>query len=105
MSDKQFAVVGKVDDLPAGERLWHEFEYETIVVFNIDGSYYAIDDICTHDNGPLADGPVVDMCVMCPRHGAKFDLRTGAATFPAVKPVKTYEVRLENGNILVEVPE
>ena len=74
-----------------------------VAVFNVGGEFFAIDDVCTHDGGGLAGGAVEDHQVICPRHGARFDVRTGAAlTMPAVEPAPTYEVRIENGDVLVE---
>ena len=68
-------------------------------------SFYAIEDQCTHDGGPLGEGKLDGATgqIVCPRHGARFDLRTGAAlTLPAIEPVPVYEVRIEGGDILVE---
>lgn len=103
---KKFVKVASVSDLRPGERLWYDFPYETVVVFNVDGNYYAIADICTHDGGPLADGELEGCEIICPRHGARFDIRTGEAlTMPAVVDVDSYEVRVEGDDILVEAPE
>ena len=71
-----------------------------IAVFNIDGAYYAIEDVCTHDGGELAGGPIDGFEVECLRHGARFDLRTGAATCPpAYQPTVTFPVKLEDGAV------
>lgn len=78
-----------------------------IAVFNADGELYAIEDRCTHDDGPLADGDFdPDSCIVsCPRHGAQFDVRTGKAlTLPAYIPVDTFPVRVVDGVVRVEVP-
>ena len=75
-----------------------------IVVVNLDGQFYAVEDVCTHDGGPLGEGKLDGCELICPRHGARFDVRTGAATrMPAIEPVPTYEVRVEDGDVLVEV--
>ena len=69
-----------------------------IAVFNIDGAYYAIEDVCTHDGGELAGGPVDGFEIECLRHGARFDLRTGAARCPpAYTPTVVFPVKLEDG--------
>ena len=69
-----------------------------IAVFNIDGAYYAIEDVCTHDGGELAGGPVDGFEIECLRHGARFDLRTGAALCPpAYTPTVVFPVKLEGG--------
>jgi 3-phenylpropionate/trans-cinnamate dioxygenase ferredoxin subunit len=81
--------------MPRGER---------IALANVDGEYYAIDDVCTHDGGPLDQGEVFGDQIECPRHGARYDVRTGKAlTLPAIFPVKTYPVRVEGKDILLEL--
>lgn len=71
---------------------------------NVDGDIYAIEDVCTHDGGELDQGWLEGCRIMCPRHGAFFDVTTGAAlTLPAVMPVATFKVRLEGNDIFVEV--
>lgn len=75
-------------------------------VFNVGGTLYAIEDVCTHDGAELAGGPIVGDQVICPRHGARFCLRTGRAlTPPAYAPVQTFPVRVANGRIEVELPD
>jgi 3-phenylpropionate/trans-cinnamate dioxygenase ferredoxin subunit len=75
-----------------------------VAVFNVDGEFFAIDDLCTHDGGGLAGGRLEDHQVICPRHGARFCLRTGAAlTPPAYEAVRHYETRVTDG--VVEVQE
>lgn len=102
----EFVKVAKVDDVPPGERLWIEFEEETVVLFNVDGRFYCIADLCTHDGGPLEDGQLEGYEVECPRHGARFDVRTGAALcLPAVTPVPTFEVKVVGEDILIEDPD
>jgi 3-phenylpropionate/trans-cinnamate dioxygenase ferredoxin subunit len=91
-----------VASLPAGDYAQTEVDGVIVAVFNIDGSYYAIEDVCTHDGGGLTGGAVEGCEVICPRHGAKFCLRTGAAlTPPAYEPVRTYETRVHGGMIEV----
>lgn len=69
-----------------------------IAVFNVDGTFYAIEDICPHDGGELAGGVVDGFEVECPRHGARFDLRTGAVLCPpAYEPVASFPVKVEHG--------
>ena len=73
-----------------------------IAVFNIDGRYYAIEDVCTHDGGELASGLLEGDEIACPRHGARFCVRTGEAlTAPAYEPTATFPVRVENGVVQV----
>lgn len=102
----EFVKVARVGDLAPGQRLWLEFEEETVVLFNINGTYYCIADVCTHDGGPLEDGELEAYEVECPRHGARFDVRTGAALcLPAVTPVPTFEVKVEGDDIYIEDPD
>ncbi len=73
-----------------------------IAVFDVDGELYAIEDVCTHDGGTLTGGPVEGDEIVCPRHGARFCIRNGAAlTPPAFEPTATFPVRVEDGVILV----
>jgi 3-phenylpropionate/trans-cinnamate dioxygenase ferredoxin subunit len=101
----KFVKVATVGEIEPGRCKLIEFEYETVAVFFVEGEYYAIADVCTHDGGPLVEGVVFDCRVECPRHGATFNLKTGEPTMPAVVPVPTYAVRIEGDDILVEKPE
>lgn len=103
-SKVDFVEVGPAD-LPNGERLFVEIDGKPMVVFNIAGTYFAIGDVCTHDDGPLGDGDLEDHTIVCPRHGAEFDVRTGKATsMPAVVDIPAYPVRVVDGQIWVGVP-
>ena len=103
-SKVDFVEIGPAD-LPNGERLFVEIADKPIVVFNIGGRYYAIRDVCTHDDGPLGDGELEDFTVVCPRHGGEFDVRTGKASMlPAVVDIPAYPVRVVNGNIELGIP-
>ena len=73
-----------------------------VAVCNVGGTFFAIDDLCTHDGGALDQGELDGEEIECPRHGARFDVRTGAATqLPAFEPVETHAVRVEGDDILV----
>jgi 3-phenylpropionate/trans-cinnamate dioxygenase ferredoxin subunit len=75
-----------------------------IAVCNVDGTFYAIDDVCTHDGGPLDQGQLEGIEIECPRHGARFDVTTGKVlALPAVMPVQTYPVQVEGDEIRVQV--
>lgn len=77
---------------------------QSIALAFVGGQYFAIEDLCTHDGGPLGEGELIEYCVECPRHGARFDIRTGAAvTFPAVVPVKSFPVKVDGTDILVQL--
>ena|SRR5215210_4308500 len=99
-------VVCPVEDLPPGEmKLVHAGEI-SVGVYNCDGSFYALEDRCSHDDGPLVEGDwEPDECVVvCPRHGSRFDIETGRAlTLPAYLPVETFPVKVEDGLVKVSV--
>ncbi len=99
-----FVKVGKVEDVPAGTAKVYEVEDRAIAVCNVDGTLYAIDDICSHDEAPLAQGYLSGFEIECPRHGACFDVRTGDVTaLPAVVPIDTFPVRVEGVDIELDV--
>ncbi len=96
--------VAKVADTPPGTISVHEADGVRIALCNVNGRFYAIDDVCTHDGGPLDQGELDGELVECPRHGAKFDVTTGrAVVLPAVRPVKTYPVTVDGEDVLVDV--
>ena len=94
-SQYQYYRLGSIEEIPPGERVFIEIGDIPIVVFNVGGNFYAIGDVCTHDGGPLGDGDLEDHQVICPRHGARFDIRTGEAlTLPAVVATPWYPTRV-----------
>ena len=98
--------IGSVSELPPGSMKLVEWEDLEIGVFNCNGEIYAIEDRCSHDNGPLIEGELDqgDCTVECPRHGSRFDLRTGKPlTLPAYVPVETFPVTIEDDTIKLEV--
>lgn len=102
----RFVKVGRVSDVPDGRPEIFDVDDRKIAVYRLDGAYFAIEDLCTHDGGPLAEGEVEDDVVVCPRHGARFSIRTGAAlSFPAVTPVDTFPVRVDGEELWVGLPE
>jgi 3-phenylpropionate/trans-cinnamate dioxygenase ferredoxin subunit len=101
----EFISIGPASDLPNGERLFVEIDGRPIVVFNLGEQLYAIGDVCSHDDGPLGDGKLEDGKVICPRHGARFDLHTGKAlSLPAVVDIPAYPVRIVRGEIEIGIP-
>jgi 3-phenylpropionate/trans-cinnamate dioxygenase ferredoxin component len=97
-----WVTVAPVGDLKPGTRQVVDVDGSQIVVFNLDGKYYAIEDVCTHDGGQLTGGEVEGDQIICPRHGARFCIRTGAAlTAPAYEATATFPVRIENGVVQV----
>ena len=104
MSD--FISVAKVSEIPDPGSLLVEVDERLIALIHAAGHFYALDDVCTHDGGPLSEGPVdpEGRTIACPRHGAKFDLKTGAAlTMPATKPTVAHEVKVEGEQVFVRL--
>ena len=100
MSD--WVAVAKAGELGPGEWRAVEADGTRIAVFNLGGEFFAIEDACTHDGGQLAGGAVDGDEIVCPRHGARFCIRTGAVLAPpAYEPVAKFPVRVENGAIQV----
>ncbi len=103
-SKLEFVEIAPVSELPNGERLFVELGDKPIVIFNIAGQFFAIGDVCSHDDGPLGDGMIEGHNVVCPRHGAEFDVRNGKAMqMPAVVDIPAYPVRVQDGNIFVGI--
>lgn len=101
----EFVDIAPVSELPNGERLFVDLGDKPIVIFNIAGQFFAIGDVCTHDDGPLGDGMLEGFNVVCPRHGAEFDVRTGKVVqMPAVVDIPAYPVRVVDGVLQVGVP-
>jgi 3-phenylpropionate/trans-cinnamate dioxygenase ferredoxin subunit len=94
--------VAKLEELPPGERRIIDVDDVQIAVFNLGGEFYAIEDVCTHDYAPLADAKLDGDEIICPRHGARFCIKTGAVTAPpAYEPVPTFPVRIHEGMVQV----
>ena len=95
--------VGSTSDLASGESRCVRIGDEAIALFNCDGTYYATDDTCTHEEASLSDGWLDGTEISCPLHGAVFDVTTGAVLcLPAIRPLRTYPVRVEGDDIFVE---
>ena len=104
MSD--FVPVAKFSEIPDPGKLLVEAGERLVVLIRAAGHVYALDDICTHDGGPLSEGPLdpEHQTIECPRHGAKFDVKTGAAlTMPATKPTRAHEVKIEGDQVFVRL--
>ena len=97
-----WVAVAKVDELPPGAWRTVDVDGAHIAVFNVGGEFYAIEDVCSHDGGILTGGQVDGDQIVCPRHGARFCIRTGAAlTAPAYEPAARFPVRVEGGEVQV----
>jgi 3-phenylpropionate/trans-cinnamate dioxygenase ferredoxin subunit len=104
----EFVPVANSSEIPDPGRLLVEVDERMVVVIHAAGHFYALDDVCTHDGGPLSEGPVDAAAgtIACPRHGAKFDVATGAAlTMPATQPTVAHEVKIEDGQVFVRLRE
>ncbi len=99
-----FVRVARASDIPDPGKQIVEVDDRLVVVFHVAGQFYALDDVCTHDGGPLGEGQLEGFCIACPRHGAKFDIRDGRAlTMPATRPTVAHEVKVEGGDVLVRL--
>ena len=99
-----FVRVATVGELPDPGATVVEVDGDLIALFHVEGAYHALDDVCTHDGGPLASGELTGHKVACPRHGAKFDIRTGAAlSMPAVRATRAHDVKVEDGGVWVRL--
>ncbi|MBI2826160.1 MAG: non-heme iron oxygenase ferredoxin subunit [Planctomycetia bacterium] len=102
MSD--FVRVAKVSDIPDPGKQIFEVDDRLVVVFHVGGRFWALDDVCTHDGGPLGEGTLDGYQIACPRHGAKFDIRDGRAlTMPATRATVAHEVKVEGDAVMVKV--
>lgn len=105
-SKLDFIEIAPASELPSGQRLFVDVGDRPIVIFNIAGQFFAIGDVCTHDDGPLGDGDIEGFNIVCPRHGAEFDVRTGKVMqMPAVVDIPAYPVRVVDGQIQVGIPK
>ncbi len=101
-----FTRVAHVRDLPPDSKLLVTVNGDPVALFNVAGTIYAVEDVCTHDGGPLVEGDLDGYQIECPRHGARFDIRTGRAVrMPAFEPIKTYAVKVEGEEILIAASE
>lgn len=98
----EFVRVANRRDIPQGGKLLAEVDGRAIAVFHCADGFYAIDDVCTHDGGPLAEGELDGCEIRCPRHGARFDVRNGKALcLPAIEPVTAHRVELRGDEVWV----
>lgn len=102
---KKWLQVALVSDIAPGQTKAYTVDEEPIVLCNVDGQFYAFQDMCSHQELPLDGGKLTGKVITCPHHGAKFDVTTGAALcMPAVTPIVTYPVKVEGNAVFVEIP-
>lgn len=96
--------VARKSDIADGATKRVEVGGQSVLLCNVAGEIFAIEDLCTHDGGPLDEGELIGDRIMCPRHGAFFDVKSGAAlTLPAIVPVQTHKVRTDGDDIYVDL--
>jgi len=102
----EFVKIATVNEVPVNSSKLVEIDNIRIALFNLNGAFYAIEDVCTHDGGPLVEGEIVNTHeVRCPRHGARFDILTGAAlSMPAFEATTAYDVYIQGDDLLIESP-
>jgi len=103
MVEEDFVKVAETKDIQTSQMIAVEVNGEKVCLANANGKYYAIGNVCTPMGGPLAEGKLAENIVQCPWHGSRFDIRTGEVVrAPAMRPEPTYEVKVENNNILIK---
>lgn len=101
-----FAFAANLSDIPDSNKLCLELDDRFVVIVRYDDQIFCLDDVCTHDGGPLGEGELDEGCLVCPRHGAKFSVRDGSAvTMPATEPTVVHEVKIEGDQIFVKLSE
>lgn len=96
--------VGHVKDFPEGKVTIVRVDGERVAICNVEGTLYAVEDRCTHDDAPLGEGDLEGCEIECPRHGARFDVRDGTVTLPpAVFPIETYRLEVQDGVVMVDI--
>ena len=99
-----FRKIATVDDIPEGTLKGFEVDHQKLVVAHTAAGFYAVEDECSHDFAPISDGHLAGNDIVCPRHGARFDLETGDVTAPpAVAPIETLELKIDGDDILVRI--
>ncbi len=100
----EFKKVATLDQLPDPGKLLVDVDDQLVVVFHVDGRVYCLEDVCTHDGGTLGEGQLTGYEIACPRHGAKFDIRSGKAlTMPATEDTRAYEAKIDGQDVLVRL--
>ena len=102
----EFIKVANISEVADGAKLLVEADDRLVILFRIGDDYFCIDDVCTHDGGTLSDGDLEGCEIECPRHGARFDVRTGKAMcMPATQNTLAHEVKVDGEDILVKIKD
>ena len=102
----EFQPVVKVAEIEPGGRKSVMVDDVSVLLLRVGDEFFAVEDVCTHDGQPLTDGPLNGREIMCPRHGAKFDVSTGRALcMPATEPIETFAVEVRDGVVFVKANE
>ena len=102
----EYVKVTTLGEIPEGHAKIFEVDDSRVALCKVNSQVYALADVCTHDGGPLGEGDLDGYEIICPRHGARFDVRTGAVlAFPAIMPVDTYPIRIEGEDVYVALEE
>ena len=101
---EKFVPIAKLDEIPNGGTLPRQAGEVEIALCNVDGKIYAVQNVCTHDDGILTGGGLDGHEIVCPRHGARFDVRTGdVLQMPAPVPIQTFDTKIEGDTVYVKV--
>jgi len=101
----EFIQIAPASEIPPGERMFVEIDERPIVIFNIAGQFFALADVCSHDDGPVGEGRLDEYEISCPRHGAEFDVRNGKVlSLPAIVDIPAYPVRVVDGELEIGLP-
>lgn len=100
----EFVKVCSVSEIPDPGKMTLEVDQTMVVLFHVDGQFHCLDDVCTHDGGPLGEGQLIGHEIACPRHGARFCVRSGEAlTMPATQATVTHQVKVDGGDLYVRI--
>lgn len=101
-----FHKIAKTNEIPDPGKQYFEVDERLIVLFHVGGDYYCLEDVCTHDGGPLGEGSLDGMTIACPRHGAKFDISNGdALSMPATTGTMAHKTKVEGDDVFVELTD